>query len=532
MHYWHLGHGQMVDFCYDPENLRYGRPDPAIEAIKDQFVAKQLRNGSDAMDYMFFTPKTEEGKTYPLVIYLHGAGERGSDPRIALANSGGTTFASPAWQAEHPCFVMAPQVAENGFWTQDAYIELIAKAAMTLPMEAPIDANRIYITGLSMGGMGTWKAISKYPQLFAAAMPICGAGDPFAVRNAVDVPVWAFHAADDPVVKAYGYQENALLSKTVGSRWLVNSLRGAGNRNVRYTEYPAGYMASLGLGGHASWIPAYADQQAKEWLFSFSRKDRYEIHWVQPGFYWIEDSTGASLYLIEGKDRALVVDTGWCDNDFIGLIRSLTNLPFDLAVTHCHGDHMYHLDKFDRYYMSEKDLFMLDEPFMKGMLGGRDFSKAQLLPVKDGDLIDLGGGVEIEVFDLGGHTPGSVVFLDRSRKIALVGDALGVWMQVPGATDISTYRAELTHFLDRMSAPEYEGVVMMSGHRYQEGGRAPYGEQYLPNDLQKVKDMITLCDLVLNEEVPFEPYFRSFDEPAYVATYGQATLVFTPSRVK
>ena len=534
MSYYHLGHGQMVDFCYDPENFFFQRPDPAVEAIKDKFTPGQMRSGSRVMDYMLFTPKAEDGKKYPLVVYLHGAGERGSDPRVALANSGGTTFASDAWQDKHPCFVLAPQVANDEWWSDDTYIDLIAKSVMALPMEKglPVDTTRVYITGLSMGGMGTWKAISKYPTLFAAAMPICGAGDPFEVRKAKDVPVWAFHAEDDPVVKAYGYLQDGRFDTMVGSRTLVNSLRGAGGTDVHYTEYPAGWMEAHGLNGHASWVPAYADEEAKEWLFSHCKNDRYEIHWVQPGFFWIEDATGASIYLIEGQDRALVVDTGWCENDFIGMSKSLTRLPFDLAVTHCHGDHMYHLDKFDRYYMSEKDKHLLGGSRLKEAYGGKDYSRPELMPIKDGDIIDLGGGVEIEVFDLGGHTPGSVVFLDKKRKIALTGDALGVWMQVTSATDISTYRAELVHFLERMSAPEYEGVVMMNGHRKQEGGSYPYGDKYVPNDLQRVRDMIALCDKVLAEDIEFTSYPINFDEPAYTASYGQATMVFTLSRVK
>lgn len=121
MHYYHIGHGQMVDFCYDPDNFFYGRPDPKIEAIKDQFTREQVRQGSRTMDYMLFTPETVEGKSYPLVIFLHGAGERGTDPRLALANSGGYTFASPDWQAKHPCYIAAPQVAENEWWTDDWY---------------------------------------------------------------------------------------------------------------------------------------------------------------------------------------------------------------------------------------------------------------------------------------------------------------------------------------------------------------------------------------------------------------------------
>ena len=178
--------------------------------------------------------------------------------------------------------------------------------------------------------------------------------------------------------------------------------------------------------------------------------------------------------------------------------------------------------------MSEKDTFLLDGPRLKSAYGGKDYSHAQLMPVKDGDIIDLGGGTEVEVFDLGGHTPGSVVYLDKKRKIAICGDALGVWMQVIGATSLEVYKQNLIHFLERMSAPEYEGVVMMNGHRKQEGGYFPYGNKYCPNDLQKVRDMITLCDLIQNEEVEYRPFtLRTFGKPAYTAQYGQATIVFT-----
>lgn len=532
MPYKSVSYGMMLDYRYNPDTVIHPAPDPAIEAIKDKFTRESLRSGSRVMDYMLFTPETEPGKIYPLVIFLHGAGERGSDPRLALANSGGYTFASDSWQKDHPCFVTAPQVAENEHWTDDWYQQMLVQLIMQLSRSGkyPVDGSRVYITGLSMGGYGTWKMISSYPSLFAAAMPICGGGDPVAVRGAKDVPVWAFHAADDPTVPAYGYAAHH--TGSVGSRWMVNALRGAGGTDVRYTEYPAGWMEAHGLFPHAAWVPAYDNREALEWLLSHKTTDRYEIHFVQPGFWWVEDATGASIYILEGADRALVVDTGMADNDFIGMVKSLTRLPFDLAVTHCHGDHMYHLDKFTRYYMSEKDLPLLNAPFMQGMLGNRTFDAA-LLPVKDGDIIDLGGGYEVEVFSLGGHTPGSVVYLDKKRKIALTGDALGVWMQVPLATDLSTYRDELRHFLKRMSAPEYDGVVMMSGHRKQEGCYFPYGDRYTPNDLQKVRDMIELVDQLLAGDVAYEPFtMRAFDEPAFTAKFGQATIVFTESRLK
>lgn len=534
MEYKSAAHGQMLEFCYDPANLNFQRPDPAVEAVKDQFRQDCIREGSRVMDYMIFTPEVQEGERYPLVLYLHGAGERGNEPRVALANSGAYTFAGEDWQKKHPCYVVAPQVAENEWWTDEGYISLLVKCILVMPQEKglAVDMDRIYITGLSMGGMGTWAAIGKCPGLFAAAMPICGAGDPFGIRAAKDVPVWAFHAADDPVVPAHEYC-HAPFEAMAGTARLVESLRGAGNTKVRYTEYPAGWMEEQGMHPHASWVPAYGDEEAKEWLFAQKKSDRYEIHWVMPGFYWIEDDNNDSIYVIEGGDRALVVDTGLAKNDFIGMVKSLTRLPFDLAVTHNHGDHMYHLDKFERYYMSEKDYGMFGEPFMKQMLGDRDFSKSTMIPVKDGDIIDLGGGYEVEVFELNGHTPGSVVYLDKKRKIALTGDALGVWMQVPCATCLSEYQAQLEHFLERMSAPEYEGVCMMGGHRKQEGGYFPFGEQYVPNDLQKVRDMITLCKKLLAEEIEFAPFtMRTFGRKAYTAQYGQASMVFDEDKLK
>ena len=547
MKYRETSHGQMLSFCYDPEQLRFPKENPQetpdAAPTREKFTVEETRKGSHFMKYMLYTPEevkngTAGNQKFPLVVYLHGAGERGTDPHITLGNNG-WVFASDEWQKKHPCFVIAPQVMTDEWWTDDAYMEMIRDLIMTMSFTKPVDGGRVYMTGLSMGGMGTWRFISLYPDLIAAALPICGAADPLAVRKAKNVPVWAVHAEDDPVVKVYGYLEHTPFDRMAGSRTLVASLRGTGNPDVRYTEYPAGHLASLGLHPHCSWVPAYQDDEIREWLFSHNRKDRYQVEMVQPGFYWVEDFNDDSIYVIEGTERALVVDTGLADNDFIGMVKSLTNLPFDLAVTHCHGDHMYHLPKFERYYMSPKDACVLEMRYTKNADLPEEeraaFAKPELLPVNDGDIIDLGGGYEIEVFDLGGHTPGSVCFLDRKRNIMLTGDALGCWMQVNTATTLGYYREQLKHFLKRMSAPEYRDVVMMGGHRKQEGLRTfRYGsDKFVPNDLQKVRDMITLCERLINDEIEFEPFRipRDFGEPAYTARYGTAPIVFKKSGV-
>ncbi len=548
-------HGQMLSFCYDPDQLRFPKNNPQEKPetaeTRAKFEVKNICCGAHTMDYMLFTPeaakkqaeeiaadpaKAAAAEKFPLVVYLHGAGERGTDPHVALGNNGGWVFATDAWQEKHPCFVVAPQVAIDEWWTDDHYQEMIKNVVMGLTMGGPADPDRVYVTGLSMGGMGTWKFISKYPDLVAGAVPICGAGDPFAVRAAKNVPVWAAHAADDPVVPVAGRFDparGALFGNMVGSRTLVHSLRTAGNTHVKYTEYPAGYIASLGMHPHFSWVPTYQNDEIKEWLFSQNRKDRYDIEMIQPGFYHIEDSTDASIYVIEGGERALVVDTGWVDNDFIGMVESLTKLPYDLAVTHCHPDHMYHLPKFDRYYMSPKDDIILKTDYIDRQQFPGDFARPERIAIADGDIIDLGGGYEIEVFDIGGHTPGSVAFLDKKRNIMVIGDAIGVWMQVESATTLGYYRSQLKHFLDRMSAPEYADVVILTGHKKQEGGSWKYGPDFKDNDLGKVRDMITLCDKLLGDEISYEPTrMTSFGETAYEVRYGQASMVLRRSVIQ
>lgn len=244
--------------------------------IKAEFTYRELMREDTRLRYNIFCPQVEEGKVYPLVIYLHGAGERGQDTELAILNSGAVNFAEDAWQQAHPCFIAAPQCRENRTWNMEEEQDLITALRETLIKQYPIDPCRVYITGLSMGGLGTWSAISGHPELYAAAMPVCGAGDPEAMKNAAGVPVWAFHAADDPVVAASGMCSGL---NSVGTNWgtgtLIEALKKAGGADVRYTEYPKGFMEEqYGLHPHSSWVPAYDDQEAKEWLFAQSRAKR------------------------------------------------------------------------------------------------------------------------------------------------------------------------------------------------------------------------------------------------------------------
>lgn len=201
-----------------------------------------------------YTPTTK----YPLVIFLHGSGERGDDNEAQL-KWGVLNFATDQNMKMHPAIVIAPQCPQDKQWdnfsetdqslqptaseTMKLVIELINEAILKLP----VDKNRIYITGLSMGGFGTYDLISRYPNLFAAAVPVCGGGDTTKVKSFSHIPMWIFHGALDGAVNP------------VFSQNMVEALTKVG-AHPGYTQYPET--------GHFSWIAAYSDPMLMQWLFS------------------------------------------------------------------------------------------------------------------------------------------------------------------------------------------------------------------------------------------------------------------------
>jgi predicted peptidase len=202
-------------------------------------------------------------KRYPLVLFLHGAGERGADNRKQLL-AGLNIFADPKRIDRYPCFIVAPQCPEEDKWADvewraDSHVmnrkptpglAMALEIVAALEKEFPIDTARLYIIGYSMGGYGTWDAIQRYPDLFAAAVPVCGGGDESAARRIIRVPVWAFHGALDDIVK---------VSR---SRNMVNALVRAGGV-PRYTEY-----ADI---NHFCWGKAFSDEAMLAWLFGQRR---------------------------------------------------------------------------------------------------------------------------------------------------------------------------------------------------------------------------------------------------------------------
>jgi len=225
------------------------------------FAARSFKAANGVtMPYRLFIPSAEpRTKALPLVVYLHGSGGIGDDnvKQISGGNATGThVWTTPDAQRRHPTYVLAPQLPQGAQWgasgsdALSSHAEALVQLIAALTREFSLDPGRVYLTGQSLGGYGTWDIISKRPDLFAAAVPLCGDGNPSRVAAARRLPIWVFHGAQDPLVPV------------TGSRDLVAALRAVGNP-VKYTEYPDV--------GHDVWTRAYMDPALADWLFGQRR---------------------------------------------------------------------------------------------------------------------------------------------------------------------------------------------------------------------------------------------------------------------
>ncbi|MBL0027015.1 MAG: prolyl oligopeptidase family serine peptidase [Saprospiraceae bacterium] len=212
------------------------------------------------MPYNIYYPKNYGKEKVPLFIWLHGSGERGDDNVSQLIHIV-PYLASDITQIKYPCIVLAPQCPKEEYWAPIKKTEwrIINDSEVTKPMsgvmelidkllkDPKIDKNRVYLGGLSMGGFGTLDLLSRRPQLFAGAVPICGGADLGKATNYKDVPVWVFHGAKDTAVPVQF------------SRDLISVLKEAGG-DPKYTEYPDG--------GHDVWNKAIREPELLKWLFT------------------------------------------------------------------------------------------------------------------------------------------------------------------------------------------------------------------------------------------------------------------------
>lgn len=228
----------------------------------DEGFATRVYHSSDkgALQYRIHLPKNlQQGQRYPLVVFLHGSGERGSDNKQQLL-LGVRDILSYCRSKELPAFIIAPQVPVGEKWVNvdgaadfqnmpqrpSASMQMLIGLLDELILALPVDKNRIYVTGLSMGGFGTWDLIERFPHRFAAAIPVCGGGDELMAPLIKAMPIWAFHGEKDPIVK------------TARSRNMIKAIRMAGGHPL-YSEYPGVE--------HNAWDRAYKDQAVLSWLF-------------------------------------------------------------------------------------------------------------------------------------------------------------------------------------------------------------------------------------------------------------------------
>ena len=228
-------------------------------------VAETWRGGGVPLAYRIFVPEIPESATngVPLVLFLHGSGECGTDNAAQLLHGVGGLV----WWSRHrtPAIVVAPQSPPMTAWSPLFFrlqparmpsdtppmIQLVKGLLDDLCDRYPVDTNRLLVTGISLGGYGTWDLVSRYPGLFAAAIPVCGAGDPNKAAAAAKTPLWIFHGEHD------GNVPNSMDRAMVGRLWALDA-------PVRYMEYPDS--------GHGIWGRVYSDDAVMQWFFSRTRR--------------------------------------------------------------------------------------------------------------------------------------------------------------------------------------------------------------------------------------------------------------------
>jgi len=201
-----------------------------------------------SLRYLLYLPKgygEKKDQKWPLILFLHGAGERGDNLELVKKHGPPKLVAGGK---EFPFIIVSPQCPAGTWWTE--MIDPLTALLDDVQSRYAVDPNRVYLTGLSMGGFGTWTLACRYPERFAAIAPICGGGDWFLAERLKNVPVWAFHGAKDPVVPLRE------------SRDMVEALKRAGG-DAQLTIYPEAE--------HDSWTETYNNPKLYEWFLSHRR---------------------------------------------------------------------------------------------------------------------------------------------------------------------------------------------------------------------------------------------------------------------
>ena len=245
---------------------------PGFLWAQDEFGKHQLIDDGDTLRYRLLLPRNyDASKKYPLVLFLHGAGERGSNNESQLVH-GSKLFLRDSVRENYPAIVVFPQCPKSSYWSN---VQIVTDSttkkrsfhfqeggkptfAMKMLLELldeledryKLDKDRIYVGGLSMGGMGTYELVRRKPKLFAAAFAICGGANPETAKKLRRPSWWIFHGLKDDVVPPHFSEQMAAAIKAKGGE-------------VKLTLYPNA--------NHNSWDPAFAEKELLPWLFSHKK---------------------------------------------------------------------------------------------------------------------------------------------------------------------------------------------------------------------------------------------------------------------
>jgi predicted peptidase len=213
-------------------------------------VEKSLKiSDSVSLPYLQYLPKDyKEGKKFPLMLFLHGRGES-NGPLSVVAKWGPPKIVADG--GDLPFILISPQCPTEDFWSSDTQQEQLLKLLDQVKKDFAIDESRIILTGLSMGGYGSWELAARKPTMFAAVMPICGGGKPENADKLKDVNIWVYHGTDDTAVP---YQKSVDM---------VEAIKKAGGKTIEFT--------TLEGVGHNSWSTAYGDKKVWKWFANQKR---------------------------------------------------------------------------------------------------------------------------------------------------------------------------------------------------------------------------------------------------------------------
>lgn len=261
--------------------------------LMNKFDFRSHTVDTTTIPYRFFKPEVKNNSLLPLVIALHGAGERGNDNQKQMEfHRLATVWVDSLNQLEHPCFVIAPQCPKEQKWVDidwgsEKYnfqltpisneLATVSSLIDSLIEHYPIDKNRVYITGLSMGGFGSWYLLINNPNRFAAAIIFSGASDPEMASKIKNIPIWNFHGDVDTAVPVEGSRNMIKAISNCGKDVLLIS--DPNNKSFWDSEFKTNRIHSSAHiyteykdKGHVIWSESYSNWHVREWMFSKKTK--------------------------------------------------------------------------------------------------------------------------------------------------------------------------------------------------------------------------------------------------------------------